>query len=95
MPQRDDHVNADFIGVCSATSGLGAMSRRDCPRCLEREALFAGSKCCACGADISQSKRRGRGRPPRKFTVKSARASLRTPIADNPEALLALMKAKP
>jgi hypothetical protein len=87
-------MNADFVGECSATSGLGAMTRRHCPKCDDREALFAGSRCCSCGADLGAKPKRGRGRPPRKFTVKSVRASLRTPIADNPEALLTLMKAK-
>jgi hypothetical protein len=72
-------MNADFIGECSAPSGLGAMSRRDCPKCGEREALFAGSKCCACGADISAKPKRGRGRPPRAFALKGSR--LRTPIS--------------
>jgi hypothetical protein len=77
---------------------LGSMMRRDCPRCGERESLFAGSRCCSCGADLTAVPKRGRGRPPRALTIKGPRArtapQLRTPIADDPEALLALMKAK-
>jgi len=91
-------MNADFVGECSATSGLGAMTRRHCPKCDDREALFAGMRCCSCGADLGAKPKRGRGRPPRGFTLKGSRAKaapLRTPIADDPEALLALMKAKP
>ena len=75
---------------------LGSMMRKPCPRCADPEALFAGSRCCSCGADLAATpKKRGRGRPPQAMTIKARNASLRTPIADDPEALLVLMAAKP
>jgi hypothetical protein len=72
---------------------LGSMMRKRCPRCSDGEALFAGFRCCSCGADLAALQKRGRGRPPRALTVK--RPSLRTPIGDNDANLLALMAAKP
>jgi hypothetical protein len=76
---------------------LGSMMRKPCPRCSDPEALFAGSRCCSCGADLAEKPKRGRGRPPRAFALKGSRATapLRTPIADNDANLLALMAAKP
>jgi hypothetical protein len=71
---------------------LGSMSRRDCPKCQEREALFAGSICTACGADYRNLKTRQK-RLPRALTVVKS-APLRAPIADDPETLLTLMRAK-
>jgi hypothetical protein len=82
---------------CATVSGLGAMTRRHCPKCGDGEALFAGTKCCSCGGDIAAKPKRGRGRP-RGITINGPRARtapLRTPIAESPEALLALMAAKP
>jgi len=72
---------------------LGSMSRRDCPRCQEREALFAGSVCMACGADLSKPKGRAK-RLPRALTVSKTRATLRTPVVEDAGNLLALMGAK-
>jgi len=42
---------------------LGALMRKRCPRCGDGEALFAGSRCCSCGADLAAAPKRGRGRP--------------------------------
>jgi hypothetical protein len=67
---------------------LGSMSRRHCPRCDDREALFAGSRCCSCGADFS--KPMGRAKRTRGWNG----AALRAPIVEADSNLMALMAAK-
>jgi hypothetical protein len=89
----------DISGHITTNNGPAALCRRHCPRCDDREALIARGICCSCLADLSQSKpiRRGRGRPPRAFTIKGPRARtapLRTPIAEDGDNLLTLMSAK-
>jgi hypothetical protein len=69
---------------------LGSMMRRDCPKCGEREALFAGTRCCACGTDLMAAPKRGRGRPRGRFN-----GPLKAPIAEGGDNLLALMSVKP
>jgi hypothetical protein len=37
----------------TAALSLAQMTRRLCARCGDREALFAGTRCCSCGADAA------------------------------------------
>ena len=72
---------------------LGSMVRRDCARCGQREALFTGSICTACGADYSGNPERAK-RMRRAVQRISNPATLRAPIAEGGENILALMAAK-
>jgi hypothetical protein len=73
----------------AAPLSLSAMTRRLCARCGDREALFAGTRCCSCGADTASKTKVRRTRFNGEPSV-----PLRTPIADG-ENIVALMKAKP
>jgi hypothetical protein len=77
-------------GTTAALLSLSAMTRRQCPRCKDPEALFAASRCCSCGADFAVKTKVRRPR----FNGQPSVPPLRAPIVDG-ENLAALMGAAP
>ncbi len=72
----------------AAPLGLAQITRRLCARCGDPEALFAGTRCCSCGADTASKTKVRRPR----FNG-AASVPLRTPVTDG-ENLMTLMQSK-